>query len=97
MAIIQIKVVIMLELYNFTGKSRSYLIVLNQYFHSGLNRSGHSAQAVNTNVTVCMMKDVRVLQASVCVYLAGQVGLHSICKNSLQHAVIMFKAEAASG
>lgn len=34
---------------------------------------GHSAQAVNTNVTVCMMKDVRVLQASVCVYLAGQV------------------------
>ncbi|KTF74229.1 hypothetical protein cypCar_00019357, partial [Cyprinus carpio] len=46
-----------------------YLIYKNQFRRC---RSGHSAQAVNTNVTVCMMKDVRVLQASVCVYLAGQ-------------------------
>ncbi|KTG36124.1 hypothetical protein cypCar_00002536 [Cyprinus carpio] len=39
---------------------------------------GHSVQTVNTNVTVCMMKDVRVLQASVCVYQAGQVyAVHS--------------------
>jgi len=66
----------LLELSNPTGQSQSNLIVLNQYFHSGLNRAGCSAQAVVTNVTVCMMKDVRVLLASVCVYLVGQVGLH---------------------